>query len=340
MRDFINDYLPDNAAVILSDKCTASCKECCFSCTPFKNNTLTNDEVFSFIDGISSFKTLKYIVWTGGEAFLLGNRLAECLEYAKNKGLYSRIVTNGYWATNHSQANKKLEVLKQAGLCELNLSTGDNHQEFVSIDRVMTAALESLRLGINTVISIETTKYSKFKENDIYLHPLYESIQVEKLDEKLTLLNATWVSFHKDEKYSYDSIEQKEVEYGCNNLYNFIGLNLKNEIVFCCGLTLEYIPEMKLGKDSGDKIKEAYDKQKNDFIKRWLFVSGPINILKQAIEWDDSIVAPKFAHHCQTCAYIFQNDKVRQSIINNYKTIEGDINSKFANKMKLNTILK
>lgn len=339
MESFVREYLPSCAAIILTDKCTAACQECCFGCNPKKNNILTNNEIFSFIDEISNFKTLKYLVWTGGEAFILGNRLVKCLEYAKNKGLYSRIVSNGYWAINSSKANKKLNELKQAGLLELNLSTGDNHQDFVPFDRIMNAALESVRLGIGTVISIETNKNSKFTRNDVLAHPIYRKIKEESLLNKLTILNATWVSFHKNVKYQYNSFEQKEVENGCNNLYNFIGLNPKNEIVACCGLTLNYMPEMKLGKATTN-IVALYNKQKNDFMKRWLFVDGPINILKQVLEWDNSIEVPLFAHHCQTCAYIFQDDQIKDCIIKNYKTIEGIVNKKFINKLKLNSILR
>ncbi|PSR25070.1 MAG: radical SAM protein, partial [Sulfobacillus benefaciens] len=42
-----------------------------------------------------------------------------------------------------------------AGLTELNLSTGDDHQAFVPFDRVVTAAITAAELGICTLIVVE-----------------------------------------------------------------------------------------------------------------------------------------------------------------------------------------
>ena len=336
---YLKEYTPDSAAVILTDKCSAACRECCFQCNPSNNATLSNEEIFSFINEISELPHIKYIVWTGGEAFTLGKRLVTCVEYAKNKGLVSRIVSNGYWAANNSIAKKKLTELALAGLCELNLSTGDNHQEFVSIDKVLTAAFESLKLGITTVISIETTKYSKFKENDLYKHEIYQQIKEEGLLSGLHVMSSAWVSFHTDTVYDYDTINQVEVENGCNNLFNFIGLNPNNEVISCCGLTVGYVGELRLGNHNKISVLEAYNTQKSDFMKKWLFVKGPINILKQVKFWDPSITIPKFAHHCQSCAYIYQAPEISECIRKHYKEIEDDINIQFLAKLKLNSLL-
>ena len=39
--------------------------------------------------------------------------------------MLTRVVTNAFWATNHSRALEKLQALKAAGLDEINYSTGD-----------------------------------------------------------------------------------------------------------------------------------------------------------------------------------------------------------------------
>ncbi|MCH4171350.1 MAG: radical SAM protein [Lactobacillus sp.] len=341
MGNFIKDFTPTNAAVILSNKCSAACRECCFGCNPRKDTTLTNEEIFNFVDEVVATTNARFIVWTGGEAFMLGERLCEVLDYAQQRGLPSRIVSNGYWATSSNVAKQRLTKLKLSGLRELNLSTGDNHQEWVTIEKVLTAARESLRLGINTVVSIETTKHSHFKEKDLRQHPIYQSIENEGLDNRLEIVNAAWVSFHRDQEYEYEDIDDAEINNGCDHLFKFIGLNPKSELVACCGLTVDYIPEMNLGKFNQDsKLKQAYDQQKDDFMKRWLFVAGPINIMRMVKQWDKTIQIPKFAHYCQTCAYIFQSEDIRQCILTNFSSIKDEINQKFENKIKINEELK
>ncbi|EOT44555.1 radical SAM protein [Enterococcus columbae] len=274
MNEYVEKFYPHSTAVILTNKCSAACRECCFNCSPKGDLILSDEKIFKFIDEISALGTVKYMVWTGGEAFLLKDRLYQCLQYAKNKGLYSRIVSNGYWATSDEIAHVKLKKLKEAGLAELNISTGDNHQEFVPFDRVMIAALESVRLGISTVISVESNKSMKFSTEDLYKHPLFLKMKEENVDGLLTVISAAWVSFHKDTKYDFDCIEQTEVEHGCNNLFNFVGLHPDGQYIACCGLTLNYLPEMHLGSLDDINLVTAFDNQKKRFhekmvVYRW-----------------------------------------------------------------------
>lgn len=52
-------------------------------------------------------------------------------------------------------------------------------------------------------------------------------------------------------------------------------------------------------------------------MKQWLYVDGPVRILRKVKEWNTDIEEPKFFHFCQTCAYIFNNDQVKQTILEN-----------------------
>jgi MoaA/NifB/PqqE/SkfB family radical SAM enzyme len=54
-------------------------------------------------------QSMVVLVLTGGECFLLGNKLEQIIEYATNKGLRVRVVTNGYWAKTYEIAKKKLQ---------------------------------------------------------------------------------------------------------------------------------------------------------------------------------------------------------------------------------------
>lgn len=85
------------------------------------------------IDNISSCKTIRTVIWTGGECTLLGNVLLDGIRYAKSKGLASRVVSNANWATSMDKAMEMVSNLKSAGVVEINYSTGDNHQKYVPI---------------------------------------------------------------------------------------------------------------------------------------------------------------------------------------------------------------
>lgn len=57
-------------------------------------------------EAISDFETIKVLIITGGECFLIGNDLVQIIDYASNKGLATRVVTNGYWANNKKKQLK------------------------------------------------------------------------------------------------------------------------------------------------------------------------------------------------------------------------------------------
>ncbi|WP_195363037.1 radical SAM protein [Lactococcus lactis] len=325
-------FSPKSAAIITMYKCTAKCKDCCFSCSPNEKEILSLTDIKNFIKEISSFSDISSIVWTGGECTLLGDKLIDGLTYAKKLGLSSRIVTNCSWATSKNKVLHFLTRLKNAGLEEINLSTGDSHQEFIKIDKIITVTEISLELGIRVLISVENTKYSKFDIDDLRDSPEYKKIKERDKNGLVTAIPSSWISFG-EQSYDYDESAFIEKKNGCNSLYNTIALNPKGDLLSCCGLTVRYMPEMHLGKASLGKVVPLYNQQKNDFLKQWLFTSGPINILKQVKIWDKNIELPRFVHPCQACAYLFQTPEITKIIKDNYHTIIEEITEKFYQKL-------
>ncbi|HCT9166896.1 radical SAM protein [Enterococcus faecalis] len=340
----VKNYYPDSAGILLTFKCNAMCEECCFECGPKNPFTLTKEKIKNIIDQLTKMKSVKFIVWTGGEAFLNYNLLLFALDYAYRKGLHSRIVSNGFWAKNKNIAKRKLQPLIERGLTELNISTGDNHQEYVSIDNALTAAISAVELGILAFISVEATGNSSFKEKDIYDHDLYKELEKTDYNRELFQIASTvWVSFHKDKKYTYNYEKpyMPELENGCDGLFQMINIDPKNIELACCGLSVEYIKELQLGDicEKDNTLINLYNTQKEDFMKQWLYIDGPIRILQKVKEWDDSIENKTFVHFCQTCAYIFNTPKIQKVIKENYTEIYEDVQKRFVNKIKLNMYL-
>lgn len=75
-------------------------------------------------------------------------------------------------------------------------------------------------------------------------------------------------------------------------------------------------------------------------MKQWLYVDGPVRILRKVKEWNADIEEPKFFHFCQTCVYIFNNDQVKQTILENYLEIFDDVQTRFINKIKLKGMMQ
>ena len=143
--------------------CTSACKNCCFQCSPKRKEKLTVDEMKQYIDAsIESYSRLKLMVLTGGEPFIYGKKIEDIIQHASKAGLMTRIVSNGFWAKNYDSAYKRIQSLKEAGLTEINFSTGDDHLEFVPIKTIKNGALASLRQGMTVVINVEAAQDRKF----------------------------------------------------------------------------------------------------------------------------------------------------------------------------------
>ncbi len=62
---------------------------------------------------------VKGISFTAGEPLLFLNDIVELLVVCKKNGIYSRVVTNGFWAKTPRHADDIVSELKAAGLVQL-----------------------------------------------------------------------------------------------------------------------------------------------------------------------------------------------------------------------------
>ena len=331
---------PKSAAIITTYKCTANCADCCFDCSPRENERLSLEEIKSFIDEISEFDSIKTIIWTGGECSTLGKELVEAVTYAFSKGKFSRIVSNASWSKGLEKDIKFLTELKNNGLIELNISTGDNHLQFVPIEKVLTVSRAAVLSGLRVLISLEKTKIAKFILTNLKEHALYKQIKQDDKFGLFSVLEATWISFNSTHVYEYDEQAFLEKRKGCDSLYGTIALNPHKEVLSCCGLTIRYMPEMTLGKLGVKSLRDLYEQQMFDFMKQWIYAEGPMAILDQVKKWNEEIKLPKFVHPCQACAFIYQTPEIVATIQENYLTVLGDVSEKFVQKLSFNDIFE
>ena len=342
---------PTTLSLIVTNKCTAACYNCCFGCNPKNKDMFTLKEMKNYIDqAAEAYSTIKLLIITGGECFLLGSKLDKTIKYASDKGLLVRVVTNGYWAKSFKTAYNRLKTLVDLGLTELNLSTGDEHQQWVSYENIINATIASLKLGMVTAINIETSNISKFTASD-----LKSDIRLQKhkdlFDKKIFVLPGAWMPFKKSTKEEQQKTKDKK-DYvkkllagqtrRCTSLFDIITVEPTHKVYACCGLTAHHIPYLYVGSTKKYPLKFLYEYQFEDFIKIWLYTEGPQKILDfcTKMQGKPSIDTTGW-HICQVCAEIFLSEENVKTLQENYQKVQLNIMMQyFILKQKRLKILK
>lgn len=326
-------------------RCSAACKDCCFGSNPRVQGEIPIENILKYIDQAAATKTIKLIVFSGGEPFLLGEKLDTAIEYAYNKGLLTRIVTNSYWAYSEDGAYKRLKQLKDKGLTELNSSTGDFHQEFVPVRRVVNASLAAIRLNIMMCVMVESRLGREFTHTKMFSDERLVNILKDPEKTKLfKIVDSPWMGNYDSESIDAEqpyllNRQNLHLRKGCTSVLSTLVVTPYEKLGSCCGLPREQIPELNAGDLNENTIIDLYEKALEDFVKIWLHVEGPEHILAWAAKKDPSIDwENKYAHQCDACRAIYHDPKVRNVIKKHYEEKIHNILLRFAvlDKAKVN----
>ena len=326
---------PSTISLLTTFQCTSSCRNCCFGSNPAFKEKMTLKQMKQYVDkSLDAYgKSLVVLVLTGGECFLLGQSLTKIINYATSKSLIVRVVTNGYWAKSYAVAYKKLKHLVDNGLKEINFSTGDDHLEWVAYDNIVYGCMAAIELGITCVVNVEQHDNSEFKaeqlRNDKRLAPYFEK---SKKDNIIFFIESSlWIKFNKDSNISYNKLlVSKEAAGGCKSLFSTIVINPYAQMIACCGLTSEQILPMRLGDIRRSDIKSLYSTQFDDFLKIWLFVDGPMKILKFIYQKRNIPFTTIIGHVCDICAEIFKDPENISTLKKYYEEVAFKILLKYS----------
>ncbi len=96
------------------------------------------------------------ISFSAGEPFLYLNEIAGLVKLCSQMGIYTRIVTNSFWAKTAEASHGLVSKLKENGLCQLRLSYSRWHQKHVNQENVLNAAVSCQKIGLDYFVSFVT----------------------------------------------------------------------------------------------------------------------------------------------------------------------------------------
>lgn len=309
-RIFYNTQVPERTekllCVMLTFQCTAECENCGTVSSPRDQTWLAPERALAAIDEAAD---LDYtgVVFTGGEATLAGPVLTQAMRHAASRSFPVRLVTNGHWAVDDISAESMLFEWMCAGLCELNVSTGDRHARFVPLESAVRAASAADRLSLPVTVLVE--------------HADHDEITAATVRERLEgtsvrILEWVWSSLAALPKTTLrGAVNRSNLNQctGCDGIFSNTTVQPNGLISPCCGLGIRFIPDLQIGRLGSDRLEDAVRRAEEDRLKRRIREEGPERILAWAagrdprIQWENLYV-----HRCHACVRLYKDPMVRE----------------------------
>lgn len=321
---------PKTLSIMPTYTCTAACTHCASMSSP---QVRTNISLAVILDSIRQAKELGFynVVFTGGEATLRRKDLLTAISYAHELGFPTRVVTNAHWAVTLPSAERALADLIGAGLDEINYSTGDEHARFVPIERVVHASIAAARRGFRCWVMVEMRSKRAVTAATILEHPLLAGLS-EQQRALIEVSESPWMPLDPLQIETYpegvaaDRLSFK-AQLACHNVLQTYTVQADGKVGACCGIGMRKIPELNVATvDTPDFLRKAIEEAENDFLKIWLHYKGPDQILAWAARKDVSIRwEGLYAHRCQACARVYNDEAVTKVIREHYQELIADV---------------
>lgn len=286
---------------MLTYRCSAACAFCYYCCDPKKGGLMDVNTAIGAWEGLVRLAgDTSRVHLTGGEPFLVFDRLAEIVEQSHKSGLkgLEYVETNGSWAQNISEIQEKLTFLDAHGMEKLKISCDPFHNEYIPIENVIRLRSTAMEiLGKDRVLvrwerylqnPVDFSGISESQKQEIYRHALQD-------DPCRLTGRAAFVLG--------DLLEQKPLS--C-----FIGRNCTESFLGAKGVHIDPYGNVFCGQCSGinlgnmlntplDRLWCLFDPEQMEFIK-YLFSDGPCGLFGHAQSQGYSRMSG-FATKCHIC---------------------------------------
>ncbi|MFC1958541.1 radical SAM protein [Chloroflexota bacterium] len=141
---------------LLTYTCTFECDHCFVYSSPQAKGTFNLNQVKNVLEELMKIRTIEWVYFEGGEAFLFYPLMIEGIRIARDKGFKTGIVTNSYWATTPEDAELWLKPLFKLGVSDLSISDDLFHFEDERESLAKNAYKAAKKLGMPVdVITID-----------------------------------------------------------------------------------------------------------------------------------------------------------------------------------------
>ena len=329
-------FVPEALSLITTHRCTAACEHCCFGCSPATEAAIPIPRLHALVEETRDLPSIRLVVFTGGECFLLGRHLDQLVGRCRRLGLRTRCVSNGYWATGPEAARDRIRDLRAAGLDELNLSTGPHHARFVPWERVAWGAAAAAEAGLaGVVVNVESFQGADLDGSRVAAHP---ALREPVAQGRVRVIQAPWIPAGSEWRGGRGPCAPAHPEQhlrfrdgggsagSCTSSLRSVTVTPAQDLVTCCGLNLEHIPQLHVASVRDRSLASALAGVPPDLLKIWIHLDGPEQVLAFVRSKDPAIRLPlESAHICHTCQHLFTSPEALAVLARHRQEVEARV---------------
>lgn len=126
-----------SGGLILSYKCSSSCRHCIYASTPRWKDWMSEDDVAHYMDQIREFAPNQHgIHLAGGEPFLNFDLTLRAVELSvEHRVSLQYVETNADWCEDDELTAYQMNLLRESGLPAILISVSPFHNEFTPFER-------------------------------------------------------------------------------------------------------------------------------------------------------------------------------------------------------------
>ncbi len=308
--------------LLVTYRCNALCDSCCVNSGPGRRERMSREEIMDYVRRAAAHPEIDVVVFTGGEPLLLYDDVRDAIALASSLGLRTRIVTNGWWATDDAEADRMLGPLVEAGLQELNMSMDDYHTPYIPPENIRYGVHAALRAGIRVAVATAYDKESTITPDNV---PEYLGLKAgefgtfKELGEGPDKYRA-WVTnspvlpvarggkkipLHRQilpQAFANQSLRG----IGCPMVFRQPTVRPNGQVQACCGFGATGAGQFIMGDAKTQGLDEVIQDGENDLLLFWMALEGPYSIADFIRQKDPSV---KFRSHyvniCDLCVELF-----------------------------------
>lgn len=281
-----------------STRCNIKCKHCVAEGDVRTNEKMELVRAKEIITELAA-SGVRGISFTAGEPLIYLDDICELVTLCRKYEIYSRIVTNSFWAKSPERADSSVCQLKSSGLSQVRLSYSRWHQENVPHQNIVNAARSCEKLGLDYFVSF-VTDFSK--EDDEYENYLREH--------KLRFFPEP-VIFSGRAKVFERSPLRTDYQDNCCAMNPYLAPNL--DMYACCDAGSHFTKThfFLLGNLKDDSIEQMFQKTETNTLYNHIRTMGITNIASFAGFRAREIIGYR---KCELCEKLFNDPDMLEKL--------------------------